>query len=319
MPGSDIGAGKLIEVYRGCFNSWECDENDHVNVRFYTERFMNGLAVLSHIIGMPHAFQANPVSRLQPRDLHVMYLAEIYPAVSLTLTAGILEVSDCSAVVYMELKTEGDEINAAMRCYIDHVDGITRKPFEWPKRILDQLSKLQILPEDARAGRSLDQSNAPASKDELRNIDSTPMFQAGLTIVQTTECGINGFLRPDIFMGYISDAAPHVFTPHAKALQAQLEQDGADVKVGNVVVESRFIYRKWPRAGDVVAIRASARQAAPKTRIVTYWLVDPVAGDIWATAEIVSLQFDKNTRKAIAWPDEILAHFSKRLPPGLKI
>ena len=28
----------MLETYRGVCNAWECDENGHMNVRFYVQR-----------------------------------------------------------------------------------------------------------------------------------------------------------------------------------------------------------------------------------------------------------------------------------------
>ena len=36
-----------IEVWRGCVNTWECDEMGHLNVRFYVARAMEGLVGLA--------------------------------------------------------------------------------------------------------------------------------------------------------------------------------------------------------------------------------------------------------------------------------
>ena len=56
----------MLEVYRGSTNQWECDEMNHMNVRFYSARFMEGLGVLAAHCGMPDAFTSRALSTLAP-------------------------------------------------------------------------------------------------------------------------------------------------------------------------------------------------------------------------------------------------------------
>jgi acyl-CoA thioester hydrolase len=58
-----------LDLYRGSVNAWECDENLHMNVRFFASRAMEGLAFLAAAIGMPRAFQEKASSTLLVRDM----------------------------------------------------------------------------------------------------------------------------------------------------------------------------------------------------------------------------------------------------------
>ena len=57
----------LVPCYRGCVNAWECDENDHLNVRFYLSKANQGLPFALEAIGMPPSVLQRNAARLRIR------------------------------------------------------------------------------------------------------------------------------------------------------------------------------------------------------------------------------------------------------------
>src|SRR5262249_7975270 len=78
----------LVPCYRGSVNAWECDENDHLNVRFYLAKANQGLPFVLDAIGLPPEALAKMDARPRIRAQHVRFLKEARPATPLTAYAG---------------------------------------------------------------------------------------------------------------------------------------------------------------------------------------------------------------------------------------
>jgi acyl-CoA thioester hydrolase len=78
------------------------------------------------------------------------------------------------------------------------------------------------------------------------------------------------------------------------------------------VVEARLVFRRFPRAGDLIEIYSGVAEVGEKTLRLAHWLVDPESGAAWASMEAVALTFDTATRKAITPSAEARARLSKR-------
>ena len=64
----------LVPCYRGSVNAWECDENDHLNVRFYLAKTNQGLPFALDAIGLPAAALARIDAHPRIRAQHVRFL-----------------------------------------------------------------------------------------------------------------------------------------------------------------------------------------------------------------------------------------------------
>jgi acyl-CoA thioester hydrolase len=75
---------------------------------------------------------------------------------------------------------------------------------------------------------------------------------------------------------------------------------GKGERLGGAVVEYRVIYREWPTAGRLIEVRSGVTEVGEKHQRLVHWLLDPVGGAAYATAEAVALTFDLKTRKAVS-------------------
>ncbi len=90
MPGGVSAAPKPppllpAPLYQGAVNTWECDANGHLNVRFHIERAVIGLAHLAAALKLRGAYRADAGATLVPRDLHVRFLREAHPGNPLSM------------------------------------------------------------------------------------------------------------------------------------------------------------------------------------------------------------------------------------------
>ena len=78
----------LLPSYRGSVNAWECDENDHLNVRFFLAKVDQGLPFTLDALGLRAAMQEQK-ARPRIRAQHVRFLREARLATPLTAWAGL--------------------------------------------------------------------------------------------------------------------------------------------------------------------------------------------------------------------------------------
>ncbi|MBB36015.1 MAG: acyl-[acyl-carrier-protein] thioesterase [Hirschia sp.] len=309
----------MLEVYRGSTNQWECDEMNHMNVRFYSARFMEGLGVLAAHCGMPDAFTSRALSTLAPSQLHIRYHKEARAGAALYMMAGLLDVRESSAHVYMELRHLNGDICATFRAMIDHVDVLTRQAFAWSPTSLAAFEKIRTTAPAETGPRSIDMTKAPAQQITLEEADAIGAFHAGMFTVSPQHCDVNGLMSPDIFIARTSDSAGVVMAGYAPVLKSALEAHNLNYRPGLAALEHRVCFRGWPRAGQPIAVRAGLGPRHGKAFSIRYWMLDPCNGTAWASIEAIVLCFDLDTRRAFAMPEEAREQLEKLAPKGLDV
>src|SRR5262245_54334100 len=100
-----VGAPQRLPapLYAGCVNTWECDEGGHLNVRFYLERAMTGLAFLAAHLGMRPS-NASAGATLTPLDLYVRYHHEERAGAGLVMHGGVVEMGERNAVACLDMR-----------------------------------------------------------------------------------------------------------------------------------------------------------------------------------------------------------------------
>jgi acyl-CoA thioester hydrolase len=293
----------MIEVYRGSSNTWETDEMGHMNVRFYISKMMEGLAEISHVIGLPQAFRSDASSTLRPRDQHIRFLREAHAGRPLVMFAGVLEIGESSALVYQRLDHVGGGPSAVFRTWVDHVDASTGQAFPWPPAVRAALQRLLCEPDASIGPRSIDVSKPPRPEALMAHADAVGSPVIGRAIVQPQHLDALGFMTPEFFIGRISDSVSNLLAPwREKIAQAAQAEDGPRPRTGGAVLEYRIVYRRWPRAGDRLVIRSALGDVRDRFHTLIHWVLDPDTGLAWCTCEVVAITLNLDTRKIMPAP-----------------
>ena len=308
----------MIPVWSGIANTWDCDEMGHMNVRIYVEKALEGLGVLAHRIGMARAFQANAPSTLIPGDQHIRYIREVYAGKPVSMTACVLEVGESDAVIYQDMRHADGRCAAAFRTRIIHANAKTGAPFAWSKRSRAALEALIAEPPAETAPRSLDPKGAllPASEATLDTVERTGAPLIGQGLVPPEHCDPFGRMYAPRFIGRISDSVPGLLFDWRKSVAGLT---GKDDMPGGAVLEYFLVYRRWPKAGDLLQVHTSFGGFTEKTYSLVHWVLDPVSRDAWLTCQAVAVNFDLTTRKVIPTPPEHLDALRKLAPEGLSV
>jgi len=303
-----------FEVWRGSVNTWECDRMGHMNVRFYVARAMEGLVGVADAIGLTGAFNARAGATLLIKDQHIRFLREAHAGAALHMVAGVLSVSECEACVLELLIHSGSgELAASVRTVVSHVTARDERPFPWSARTRAQAEALVIATPERAAPRSL-AAEGPLGVSTVAEADRLGLIRLSSGAIGAEDCDVFGRMRPEIFIGRVSDGVPSMAANFRGA-------EGTDrpANVGGAVIEYRLAHRAWPRAGDRFEVRSGLAGVDTRTQKVVHWMLDPVSGQAWGTAEAIAVALDLDARKMIPNSDADVARMRERITPGLTL
>lgn len=304
---------EMIEVARSSVQTWECDQMGHMNVQFYVEKAGHGLAALGLTLGLGPRIARNDGARLQVSDHHVRFLREQRPGAPFFLRAGILEVRDFGLTVYEEMvNTATGEPAATFNVEVQWVDDETREVKPLPAKAKAAAKALLVERPVHGSPRGLELYE-PRPAPKLAEADGMGMVRTWQGEIDAALCDAQGFLSVRHFMGIVSDGIPNLLAQTSGADRSRTPT------IGGAALEYRFVYRRYPRVGDMLTLRSGLKQVGPKTYIWCHWLFDLETGEAVATAEAVAIALDLTTRKAIPIPDEMRANLEGLVIEGLGV
>jgi acyl-CoA thioester hydrolase len=299
-------------LYQGSVNTWECDDGGHLNIRFHFERAFIGLAHMARALELPRAHTESAGSTLIAREVHARFLKEARPGAPLIMHGGVIEFGESDATLCLDMRHHDGAPGTAFTFKVRHVETRGLRSFPWSARSREAAKRLKCkLPEHAKP-RSIDLNAAPAAASRAGAI-ALGATRIGGALVQPDQCDALGRLRGEHFPGRISDSAPNLLTPWRQAATA----DG--VQPAGAVVEARVVFRKFPRAGELIEIHSGIVEIGDKTLRIVHWVIDPESGGAWASMEAVALTFDTKTRKALTPSEEARERVAKLVVAGLKV
>jgi acyl-CoA thioester hydrolase len=117
----------LIPTFSTAVNTWQCDENDHLNVQFYTEFGHEASAHLFNDLGLGPRARRTLGLNLRAAWDHVRYLREFRVVDPVEVLSAPVELGERDVVLYHEVRNASDaEICATVRRRI-----VCDKP--WPE------------------------------------------------------------------------------------------------------------------------------------------------------------------------------------------
>lgn len=305
--------GEMIELVRNSVQTWETDGMGHMNVQFYVEKAVQGLAALGVHLGLGPRHVEAEGARLYVRDHHIRFLREQHAGAPFMIRGGILSVHDFGFRLYQEMvNTATGAIAAALSSDIELQDIDSRETLPLPAKA-KALAKEWLVELPAHgAARGLVLSD-PAAAPSLAEAKTLGMLCTYQGEVLPAHCDSQGFLSAQRHIGALSDAIPNLLANSSIGNRRR----GPDI--GGAALEYRIIYRKPARLGDVLTVRTGVKAIGEKTYIWVHWMFDLESGQIIATAEAVVIQMSLSQRKTIPIPDDIRAALQAARIDGLYI
>lgn len=307
-----------VEVWRGGVNTWECDENGHMNVRHFVGRALEGLAGLAAELGMPRAFCETATATLLLREQHIRFLREAHAGAALHMTGGVVRLDEDEAWVYLELiHSATGEPAATFQTRIAHVTPREGRAYPWPRDVRRQSQALMVEVPPHAAPRSI--PLVPVSPVAgLARAEALGLRRTGRGVVGSAELDVFGRMRPEVFIGRVSDGVSGLVAPIRAAVASALAEGGPR-RLGGAVLEYRILYLDWPRAGDHLALRSGLASVDGRTQRLMHWLLDPVSGEAWVSSEAVAVNFDLDTRKVAPISEAARAALRPLIIEGLSL
>lgn len=299
-------------LYQGSVNTWECDDGGHLNVRFHFERAFSGLAHMARALELPRANTESAGSTLIAQEVHVRFIKEARPGAPLIMHGGVVDIGESDATLCLDMRHHDGAPGTAFTFKVRHVETRGLRSFPWSERTKAAAMRLTCTLPDHAKPRSIDLSKPPAQASRQGAID-LGAARIGGALVQPDQCDALGRLRGEHFPGRISDSVPNLLAPYRQAAA----ENGASP--AGAVVEARVVFRRFPRAGELIEVHSGIVELGDKTLRLVHWVVDPESGAAWASMEAVALTFDTKTRKALTPSAEARARIEKLVVTGLSV
>jgi acyl-CoA thioester hydrolase len=268
----------MVETHRSFVNTWECDDNAHMNVQFYFKRFDEASRFLA-------AMDGKGTSGPLPHTRHVRYHSELH-------AGGIARIR--SAIV-----ADGRFAGHAVHI-LDNIEtgGIAATALEAPSGLslaahrVTESEVEQALPRGVAAGPS-----APMPVSQVLSLGG---LISNRSIVQPGQCDAAGELLAQNYVARLSDGAAHVWETAGVGIDRLRA-----LNYGRVALEMKLTHHRPVRAGDALLLHSRGMPSRGKAMGLHHEMIRLADGTPVLTAEVVAVILDLATRRSV-------------LPPGLE-
>ncbi|MEQ1494033.1 MAG: thioesterase family protein, partial [Terricaulis sp.] len=230
----------------------------------------------------------------------------------LIMHGGVIDFGESDATLCLDMRHYDGAPGSVFTFKVRHVETRGLRSFPWSARSTATAKRLKTKLPDHAKPRSIDLAKPPADVS-LANAAALGAKRVGGSLVYPDQCDALGRLRGEHFPGRISDSAVNLVAPWRQAAASE------GVQPAGAVVEARFVFRKFPRAGELIEVHSGIVEVADKTLRLVHWILDPESGAAWASMEAVVLTFDVNTRKALTPTPAATERVAKLLVSGLGV
>lgn len=281
----------LIPTFTTAVNTWQCDENDHLNVQFYTEFSHEASTHLMADLGLGPRAQAFHGLAIGGGEDHIRYLREFRLVDPVEVWSAPIEVGERHLTAYHEVRNPADgALASTVRRRL-----VSDRP--WPEAFHARAEAAKVpLPDSAKA-RSVGNPSLPDMK--LDNAAGIGLIQVGRTVVKPQECDERGLLLPRHLFGRYSDAAPMLWN-HLGFDRAAMQER----REGTVIVETLHAYRAPLRAGDLLVVMSGLAEFSDKTLKLAHFAFEAETGTLAACCEGIAMKFDQKNRRIMAFSAE---------------
>lgn len=284
--------------YYGSVNRWECDENDHLNVRFFAHKMNQALQVFLHGHGWEIASDMAHLSQVIQAQ-HIRFLKEARIATPLRVDCGLVGGAGEDLHVLCLMKNNADgSVLAAFTTEV-HVGAWFGRP------------ELERSPaSDATGPRGIDPEDPFPRPDSLDQARAAGFRSMGRGVIETVECDSAGLLLPHVYIGRISDGMPNLWALTSTTEGSDNRRSG---EMGGAALEYRLNILDPLRQGEIFHHVAGIRSLGGKTQHMVHMLFSESRDCLSASAEAIGVAMDLTTRKAVPISEQRRARLTPML------
>lgn len=295
----------LVPCYRGSVNAWECDENNHLNVRFYLAKANQGLPFVLEAIGLSPAALEMMGARPRIRAQHVRFLKEARPAAPLAVYAGLAASERHRLTLYAEIRHSlSGEVMATVLTELElaGADG-------GPRPVSPSRDAPRCTVPEHGAPRGLKAGGEPLRPD-YGSIGEMGFVEIGRGAIAPWECDPAGEMELFQYVGRMSDSVVNLLAHFQTEEDLSRRSHGIE---GGALVELRIAWHAPLRAGSLFTIHSGIAAAGRKTQHFVHLFFDEASRACVATAQGIAVAMDLKTRRAIELPEARRRRIEARL------
>lgn len=296
MPLSSEG---YFESFRGAVNTWECDDNGHMNVQFYVARASEAAFFLRHELGLSPSVIRGTRHTMVALEEHFRFHRELHAGDMMAMRSRLIDMRDKTLVVYHELLNAGTgETAATMVAVSGYFNMETRRLAAWPESAVAKGRALIGPLPDHAAARSVERERRlpDLTLDEATARGFIEIYRGP---VASTQCDDFGHMATQFYISRYSDGSGHMWQGLGMERKKMLE-----ARRGSVVLEQRLNYIREVLSGDILIIKSALVEVAAKTIRICHFMFNAETGLLAATSEVVAIRFDLDKRRATHFSDE---------------
>ncbi|WP_310620968.1 thioesterase family protein [Flexibacterium corallicola] len=275
-----------LETLLSFVNTWECDENDHLNVQFYFSKFEEADRQFRLISGFNDSLAG------ARRVRHVRYHAELRAAVPVQVRSYVsFDGPHMLSVVHEMLDVSTGSIAATA------VDGYTPNP-NTAKQLRTRFQEFEDNISEKAAPRGL--SSTPyTGKPTAEELLSSGAFITCRATVLPRHTGIDNRADDSFAVGCFSDAAAHAWE------RTPLNTMWLDENVcGRVAMEQKLSWVSPLKLGDSTYTLTSFLGIQEKTATLRNYMFEARTHRLVTVCDTVALFMNLETRNVVSLDDD---------------
>jgi acyl-CoA thioester hydrolase len=294
-----VSSEVFFDSFRGAVNTWECDDNGHMNVQFYVARASDAAFFLRHELGLSPSVIRSTRHTMVALEEHFRFHRELHAGDMMTMRSRLIDMREKTLVVYHELVNAGTgETAATMVAVSGYFNMETRRLAAWPESAVSKgRALIGPLPDHAAARSVKRETRLPdLTLDEAMAGDFIEIYRGPVT---PTQCDDFGHMATQFYISRYSDGSGHMWQGLGMERKKMLE-----ARRGSVVLEQRLNYVREVLSGDILIIKSALVEVAAKTIRLCHFMFNAETGLLAATSEVVAIRFDLDKRRATNFSEE---------------
>ncbi len=284
----------LTVTYRGCVNSWECDQWGHQNVQFYLSKAADAQAALGCELGLSPSYLRRTGQAVRPASDRILFKRELRAGDSVCIRSGVRAASGATLRHFAIMSNEETGEQAAVFETAAVLTALeTGEPVELPREIAARVAAL---------GAATGGHEPPAAVTGPRA--STSLEGLLLTYrgaLESWECDETGRVTPRFQIARFAECANQLFRNIGISKPLLRSRN-----LGSAALDYTIEYRAPLQPGQAVDIRSGVLEVRGKVLRFFHHLIDSSHGGIATSIEVTAVFFDLAARKAVPIPEAVV-------------
>ncbi|MBZ0217297.1 MAG: acyl-[acyl-carrier-protein] thioesterase, partial [Fimbriimonadaceae bacterium] len=267
---------QAVETGRQFVNTWECDENNHMNVQYYFQHFENADSHFWNQVGL-----TNPAIMPVTQSQHVRFHKELKAGDLIVLNSHLAPHKDGFALCHVMTDAENGDLTATSWAPLSDTEADVKPYPGAPIFEAVPTSLPRSFKHDPAAQPTLDDAQTAGFAVSLRNV------------VQPLDCGANGLISARGVVANLSNAASH-FWSHIGLNKSWLNANN----YGRVAIEFKLSRLTNLAAGTPIVVLSGLTDFSHKTISFRHYIFDLITKEAVLAADVAGLAIDLQSRRA---------------------